>query len=228
MGLGRVRGRRPEAARISVPDAFIGVAEVLAEGPAADGGVLAERCSITGGRLAEQGLSLAEALEQLRRTTSLMRGRDPSYDETCAVATGWSEATLSYLHGLSCADPLTGLATQAHLRERLSELYRSRPEHRSHALVVTEARITEPDRWRQARQMTLLGRHARSVFGGLETIGQVGRARLVVLAPRDELIAPRTSLLRRMADQLADRVWIEGLPGTDESAGRLLDELARS
>ena len=36
----------------------------------------------------------------------------------------WSDATLEYLHDLSCEDPLTGLASLAHVRTRLDEIYR--------------------------------------------------------------------------------------------------------
>ena len=53
-----------------------------------------------------------------------MLGTEPAFTDACAVALGWSEATLAYLHQLSCADPLTGLASMAHLRGRLTEVYR--------------------------------------------------------------------------------------------------------
>ena len=36
------------------------------------------------------------------------------------------------------------------------------------------------------------------------------------------------TLLRTMTEREQARVWIEGLPGSDEAAGALLDELARS
>ena len=61
----------------------------------------------------------------------------------------WSEATLGYLHQLSCEDPLTGLASLAHVRSRLSELYRCRatgtaPCPHTHALVVLDLRRDRP------------------------------------------------------------------------------------
>ena len=53
--------------------------------------------------------------------------------------------------------------------------------------------------------------------------------RVVVLAERNDRLGRRTALLRTMlmsADR-PPRVWIEGLPATDDSAAVLLDELAR-
>ena len=59
----------------------------------------------------------------------------PGVRRAGALSTAWSEATLGYLHRLSCDDPLTGLASLPHLRSRLSELYRARersPERPGH------------------------------------------------------------------------------------------------
>ena len=75
-----------------------------------------------------------------------------------------------------------------------------------------------------------LGATIRTVFAGRETIGQVARGRVVVLSRARRRIDGRVGLLRRMLDGVADpqtRVWIEGLPETDEAAAALLDELAR-
>ena len=79
---------------------------------------------MVGRLLGSQGVSLEETLADLRTTYELVLGTEPAFTDACAVALGWSEATLAYLHQLSCADPLTGLASMAHLRGRLTELYR--------------------------------------------------------------------------------------------------------
>ena len=76
--------------------------------------------------------------------------------------------------------------------------------------------------------MAQVGRIARTVFAGSETIGGVGLRRVVVVAERDEQLPQRVTLLRTMTEREQTRVWIEGLPGSDEAAGALLDELARS
>ncbi len=210
--------------RAAVPPRFEAVGEALADRSTS----VTEACWVVGRSLAEMGVSLGESLEGLRSATQLVSHRDPLYAESHALSLAWSEATLEYLHGLSCADPLTGLSTLAHLRERISELYRdSRRDVREHALVVTQLPAPGHDRLGEARRLTLVGESARSVFCGTEAIGQVGPSKIVVVAPRDEALAGRVALLRRMVTERAERVWIEGLPSSDSSAAFLLDELAR-
>lgn len=218
-------GAKPtEKTRVALPPLFEAVGEALAAGHGA-----VEACWVVGRTQAERGYSLGECLEGLRATTQLVAGRDPLFAETHALSLAWSESVLGYLHGLSCADPLTGLSTHAHIRERIGELYRDAIADgvtHSHALVITEAGgLTDP--LSAARRLTLVGQAARTVFSGTETIGQIGASRVVVITPRNDLLPGRVSLLRRMVTEQADRVWIEGLPDTDASAVHLLDELAR-
>ncbi|WGL51309.1 hypothetical protein P5P86_15245 [Nocardioides sp. BP30] len=213
---------------------FEAVGEALAAGISS-----VDACWVVGRTLAELGSSLGEGLEGLRATTQLVARRDPLFEESQALSLTWSDATLSYLHGLSCADPLTGLSTHAHLRERIAELYRDavlseRDTHGSagpdvsngHALVVADAGGAL-DPISAAHRLSLLGQVARSVFAG-ETIAQVGHGKVVVLAPRREALPGRVALLRRMVSAQAQRVWVEGLPSTDAAAVSLLDELARA
>lgn len=214
-----------EQQKAALPAGFEAVGEALV----ADSSSILEVCWVVGHDQADAGVSLAECLEGLRSTTRLVRDRDPSYDELQTLSVAWSESTLGYLHGLSCTDPLTGLATLAHLRERIGSLYRdARLDVRRHALVVTQVGPVEGlDPIARARRLALLGDAARTVFSGQESIGKVGRSRVVVVASRDDTLVPKVSLLRRMVQERADRVWIEGLPGSDASAVKLLDELAR-
>jgi hypothetical protein len=213
--------------RAALPPRFEAVAEALAERSS----YVAEACWVVGHDLAETGVSLGESLEDLRATTQTVESRDPAFAEVHALSVAWSEATLGYLHTISCADPLTGLSTLAHIRERISELYREATAC-SHALVVTDAHIPgvpgqKSDSIATARRMSLLGQTARTVFAGAAAVGQVGHSRMVVVAPRDETLVKRLGLLKRMVEHSADRIWIEGLPENDRSAGFLLDELAR-
>jgi hypothetical protein len=241
MGLfGRSRASAPgsgaeltQERRGLVPAHFEAVAEALA-GTA----LSVDACWVVGRSLAEQGSSLGESLEALRATTRLVLDRDPMFEESHALSLAWSESVLGYLHGLSCADPLTGLTTHAHIRERIAELYRdavadaigANSVSRSHALVVTDAGGPDGplDPVSAARRLTLLGQAARTVFAGSETIGQIGASKVVVIAARNDRLADRVALLRRMVTHQSSRVWIEGLPGTDASAVSLLDELART
>lgn len=225
----------PEAVRQMLPDRFVAVGEALASG---SGSV--DSCDIAGRSLAQDGASLDEALKGLRATSFAVAGVEPAFADVQAIATAWSEATLAYLHRLSCEDPLTGLASLAHVRSRLSELYRCHDYAdgtvpHTHALVVLELPEDRPgdrldsDQFSRSLRLARLGETARTVFPGSETIGRLGNRRVLVLAQRDERLGRRTSLLRTMLLTAPDptRLWIEGLPATDDSAAILLDELAR-
>ncbi|WP_395692526.1 hypothetical protein [Nocardioides sp.] len=222
--------------RAALPPRLEAVGEALASGSGTTGA-----CEVAGGDLARDGRSLAEALTALAATSRLVRGTPPDHADTVALAVAWSDVMLGYVHDLACDDPLTGLASQAHLRSRIAEIYRAgrhsgTPAADSHALVVVSG-PTAPgsaeggdDALTRALRVARVGDTARTVFAGAETIGRVGPARVVVLAERDDRIARRAGLLRRMlsAGPTVARVWIEGLPETDDGAGRLLDELARA
>ena len=218
------------------PPHFEAVGESLASG---SGAVVA--CEIAGVALARDGLSLGEALDGLAATTRQVCGTDPELAHVRALAVAWSDAMLGYLNGLSCEDPLTGLATLAHLRSRIADLYRGGRSagagvRESHALVVVAApsrtgrAAGQEDVLTRAMRVAQLGETVRGVFSGPEAIGHVSPDRVVVLAGREQ-IGRRVGLLRRMLDDGAaprPRVWIEGLPDTDAAARALLDELARA
>jgi GGDEF domain-containing protein len=249
MGIFAKRGRaasstRPEvrAAELTqtllaaLPPEFEAVGEALASGS----GALVEAYAVLGHRLAVEGISLDEALSGLDTTFRMVLGTPPTFSDTRALSVAWSESVLGYLHRLSCEDPVTGLATMAHLQSRLAELYRAEASHGSvadsHALVVLDVGphvageaagagvLTEDLRVARAADAV------RTAFAGQETIGRVTRHRLTVLAPRDERLGQRVALVRRLLahDAPADaRVWIEGLPRTPDAAAATLAELAR-
>lgn len=225
-----------EQVRSAIPTSFEAVGEALAGGRRAT-----DACEVVGRALSAEGVSLEEALTGLRTTYELVAGTEPAYADACALALGWSESTLAYLHQLSCADPLTGLASTAHLRGRLTELYRGTggpaPLRERYALVVVEAAPTR--RYGLAEEvfgtdlrMSRVGESVRSVFPGSETICRIGPRRLVVLTVRDATLGRRTTLLRRLLDAGLHthggvRIWTESLPDSNESVAALLDELSR-
>lgn len=214
------RGELSSELRAAVPPRFEAVGETLASGSGTS-----SACEVVGAELARDGLSLAEALDLLAETTALVRGDEPTFYEARALSVAWSEATLGYLHSLSCDDPLTGLASLAHLRSRLSEVYRaSEGRPADHALIVVVTPDPDADVLTRSMRVAQLGDTVRTVFPGAETIGHVAPGRVAVLAGRDDRMARRVGLLREM---LEARVWIEGLPETDEGAAALLDELTR-
>lgn len=235
-----------ERERMGLPSRFEVVGEALASGAGS-----VDACAVVGRELAMDGASLEEVLEGLRVTYQTVLGTTPDYPDVVAISVAWSEATLGYMHQLSCEDPLTGLASLAHVRSRLCELYRGQSRagaavRDSHALVVADLPGTPAElalsrsginpgqrqRLTRALHLSRLGECARTVFSGTEVIGRLGPNRIVVIAARDERLGKRVALFRKLIGTLsldgqATRVWIEGLPSVDATAASLLDELAR-
>ena len=228
------RGELSSQLWAALPPRFEAVGEALASG---SGTVVASE--VAGAARAGDGVSLPEALDALATTARMVCGTDPDFADTRAMAVAWSDAMLGYLNGLSCEDPLTGLASLAHLRSRVADLYRAGgadgvATRESHALVVVSTPASPGpgaagDALARAMREARLGETARTVFAGTETISRLAPGRLAVLADRDERIGRRVGLLRTMLDGRAvgTRVWIEGLPDTDVAAVALLDELTR-
>jgi hypothetical protein len=220
-----------------LPARFEAVGEHLATGRDAS-----NACAKVGRDMARDGADLGEALDGLRTTYARVLGGEPDFRAVRALGVAWSEETLGYLHQLSCEDPLTGLASLAHLRARLSEVYRIAEQGgtsttTSHALVIIDLPLlARPSDWEDAFEATLrlarLAETARMAFPGGETICQANPRRLVVVAQRTDLLARRVGLLRSLVEDATPesgraRVWVEGLPPTDDGAAMLLDEVAR-
>lgn len=188
------------------------------------------------------GVPLSEVLDAFEGTTRRDRGRAPTYEELRALCVAWGDATLGYVSRISCEDPVTGLASLAHLQARFSELYRGQLRRRARedwALVVIDAPggVENPEDRPEERIVEDLlvlrfGEVARTVFAGGETFGRLARRRVVVLCRRDDLLERRVGLVRRMLDGLGytaprARVLVEELPSRYEQASELLAELAR-
>jgi len=219
----------------ALPPEFEAVGEALASGSGE-----AEAYVVLGHRLASDGVSLDEALSGLETTCRVVLGRAPSFDDTRALSVAWSESILGYLHRLSCEDPVSGLATVAHLQSRLNELYRGEavtgPVGDTHALVVLDVGPSGADEetgvavLAEDLHTARAAEAVRSAFAGPETVARLARHRLAVLTARDERLGRRVVLVRRLlehAEPPGARVWIEGLPGTREAAAATLAELAR-
>ena len=227
----------PGHVRLALPTRFEAVAEALA----ADADVTGP-CTVVGRDVAKDGTSLAEALESLRATYETVLEGVPTFEATQALSVAWSDATLEYLHDLSCEDPLTGLASLAHIRTRLSEIYRESEMTdagvpASHALVVVELGFREPTtgpghHFTRAMRLAQVAEALRGVYSGGQTLGRLGVGRAVAVVSRSADLGLSVALVR---DFLADvdlghtdvRVWVEGLPGSAFSATLLLDDLAR-
>ena len=227
--------------REALPSRFEAVGEALSKVGFSDVDVI-EACAVVGRDVARDGAALGEALSGLRTTYDVVLGTVPEFDATEALSVAWSDATLEYLHALSCEDPLTGLASLAHVRTRLDELYREAEltdvsVASSHALVIVELCFREPPEalghhFTRALRLVQVTEAIRAVYSGGQTIGRVGLDRAVALVPRTVDLGTSVALLREFLGDLdlgeaSTRVWIEGLPPTADSATRLLDDLAR-
>ncbi len=233
---------RTTASRHDVPLGFDAVGDALVSGrcPLA-------ACALVGTALAGDGASVGEALDGLRTTYTVVRSSDPDFAATEALTVAWSEATLGYLVDVSCEDPLTGLASQQHLRSRLAEIYRAAERtgddvRRTHALVVVDAsgsarrhrehlRGSGPIDLRLVRALELatVAEGVRTAFDGEETVARLGHDAVVTLVRRTTDLSPAVARLRTLLAELdgpADaRIWVEGLPGDVDRAGALLGSL---
>jgi hypothetical protein len=226
-----------ERLRQKLPARFEAVGEALSAGSEAHAA-----CAVVGRDLARDGVDLSEALHGLRSTYALVVGREPDFESTRALGIAWSDETLGYLHEVSCENPLTGLATLAHIRGRLAEIQRGaesrgRVGEPTHALVVVDVPLLVGGdggaRLGSALVMAEVAAQVRLVFEGEESVGEASPSRLLVIAERTDELGNRVGTLR---DYLAEvtppdsvvRIWIEGLPAGAAATSTLLDELART
>lgn len=233
------RARRVNAVsrRDLVPAGFEGLFDALESDGAA-----AEAVAEIGRRAAREGASLDDLLTGLALTYEAFGGvfEEPPFEVARALSSAWADTSLRYLHAVSCEDPLTGLASLAHVRTRILEIYREADRtgvvgSPDYALLVVELQWGDREVAPFDRLLRLIdiSELLRSVYGGDETIGQLTGCRAVALVRRDAYIGDSVSgllgLLQswRERTQIPARLWIEGLPESADSAEVLLDELAR-
>ena len=222
------------AQRGGLPRHFEAVAEALAaqRDPA-------PACAVAGGTLAADGASLNEALSALRATYASLGLGEPTFAAAEALSLAWSEETLAFIGEISCEDPLTGLASAAHLRARIAEVYRAArvgnvPVRRSHALLVVDLALRSArgpaDPFDQALRVAGAAEVVRDGFPGGETLARVGRDKVVVLTRREPGLGPAVTALRSTLHEAGvapeARLWIEGLPPDAAGAVKVLGGLA--
>jgi len=220
---------------VTIPPGF----EPLADALRYNGAVIAAAHEI--GRLtAGDGASLDDVLTDVALTFQCVPGAgEPGFEVVRAVSTAWADASLRFLHAVSCEDPLTGLASMAHLRSKLLENYREQARcgetTASHALVVVELDPTwvPASHFDRVLRLVDIAECLRRVYDGEETIGRLTVSRAAAVVRRDERLGSSVTTLRNLLTSwhdeggVATKVWIEGLPPTSESADVVLDELAR-
>ena len=203
-------GRRSTALS-TFPSGFEAVGEALDSGQDPT-----EACAVAGRELAIDGISMDEALTDLRATWLLVRESDPPYGAMAALSVAWTDATLAYLHHLSCEDPMTGLANLVHVRGRIAELYlQTEQVHDTWAVIVVE--LPAPvvhvahdcdgsERLVHSMRLVRAAQAVRTVFVHGETVGRAGTRRILAIVERDERLVDRVSLLHRLLDDAGPEV----------------------
>ncbi len=193
------------------------------------------------GRLAAgDGATLDDVLTDVALTyQSVPNAGEPAFEVVRAISTAWADASLRFLHAVSCEDPLTGLASMAHVRSKVVEMYREQARTgataASHALVVVEIdpAWSPMSHFDRVLRLVDVAECLRRVYTGDESIGRVTVSRAVAVVRRDDRLGASLAAVRGLLDDwhaeggIATRVWVEGLPATQESADIVLDELAR-
>jgi hypothetical protein len=198
-------------------------------------------CAELARRRARDGVSLAETLDDLGALFSAARLGSPPFQTLKAVSLAWTEASGQLSEAAGCVDPRSGLATTAHVRSRLFELYREAAwaGHNlgeTHTLVFVELADRGEgggDLWEDCLQMTDVAECMRAVFDAGQTIGLAGPGRAVAVVPRSTEVPRNVECLRRLLNDWhhfasggpRPRIWVEPLPAASEAAGRLLNEL---
>jgi hypothetical protein len=233
------RARRASAPsrRDLVPPGFEALYDALESG-----GAGTEAVAEIGRRAAREGASLDDMLTGLALTYQCFGGvlDEPPFEVVRALAAAWADTSLRYLHTVSCEDPLTGLASLAHVRTRMLEIYREGARcgvqgPPDYALLIVEVQwnTSESSPFDRLLRFIDIAEILRTVYSGDETVGQLSSSRAVALVRRDDQVGHFVSgllgLLQGWQDRtgIATRLWIEGLPASADSAGVLLDELAR-
>jgi hypothetical protein len=187
---------------------------------------------------AAAGVTLAETLDDLAALFVAARMGTPPYAITRAVSVAWVETYESTVES-SCIDARHGLGSVAHVEARLGELYLEGARHgfspaETHSLVVVQLREIGDgdDPWTDALRLSDVAQCLRTVFAGGQVMGLAGTDRVVVVAPRAADLPRSVEALRRllnewrpMAPAAQPGIWIEHLPTTRASAGRLLSSL---
>jgi hypothetical protein len=188
---------------------------------------------------AAAGVTLAETLDDLAALFVAARLGTPPYAITRAVSVAWVAAHQHAVEAIGCIDARHGLGTVAHVEARLSELYLEGARHgyspaETHSLVVVQLREIRDsdDPWTDALRLSDVAQCLRTVFDAGQVMGLAGRDRVVVVAPRAADLPRSVEALRRllkewgpMAPAAQPDLWIEQLPTTRTSAGRLLSSL---
>lgn len=188
---------------------------------------------VVGASAADQGAPLQEVLDLVERAY----GGSPQHVVVRAASLAWAERVTEHLHGVTCEDELTSLATPAHLRSRLSELHREADMAGTrvadtHVLVGVKLGAGQgASSLERALHALEVSEVLREVFPGEETIARIDERCFVVLVRRDRADAMTLALVRLLVQRTSagvpsPRLWVEELPGDYQDSVRVVAELS--
>jgi hypothetical protein len=191
-----------------------------------------------GAARAHAGVGAREALTDIYALYRQLPGGGPPLTVVRALVEGWTEATVAGITSATCVDPLSGLASAAYLRTRLTEVYRESERDAAvatdrHVILVVDLGERSGDAaWEGMLFRLTLGDCLRAAFSGGETLALVGPRAVLGLVARDQHLARRVETLRarlaRMRDLEGVRVWLERLPESVQDALELVSGVERA
>lgn len=186
-----------------------------------------------GASAARLGAPLEEVLNHLERSH---RGAVPPFELVRQTVLTFVD-TLHELHlGTGCEDPLTGWCSVSHLRSVLGGMYRAAQFDESdvretHALLVVEPVVAEPDELLRSLRAIDIGEALRSAFGRDELFARLCGDRFAVLVGRSTIDEVQlrlvTLVLRRVLGVPEPRLWVELLPSQESDLDWVMGALTR-
>lgn len=189
-----------------------------------------------GASAAQLGDPLEDVLATVEAAYLQACATDPEYRVVKAAVTAWHEHVMLFACEISCEDPLTTMATMAHLRSRIEDAYRfaasrGHAPDAEYALIVVQCAPVGRALPLEASMDTLrIARVLRLVFDADETIAQVAPHRFAVLAhcTRVDRVADlRGSFAVDGLAETIERIWVESLPPRLDDISWLLSEIGR-
>lgn len=195
---------------------------------AAAGDDMTSGCARFGRARARSGMAIGTALDDLAALCQVLDWVEPPFTLVKALAEGWVDGGRS---SEDCQDPLTGLATTAYLRTRLSELYRGAAAALSPALthrMIIVSLDGSVDPWRRTAQLIVMGHELRRFFSRGESLALLGRSRMCALAPVDADLPERIASIRRdFGREHQAEVWSVPLPMTYVQAWEFVSDVGK-
>ncbi len=156
---------------------------------ALEAGDVAPAVDALGARRGEDGVALADSLEDLSTVHRIVAGDEPSGLVLRRFAVAWSEAAHGTFIARGALDHLTGLATADYLATRLRDLART-GECAGRRLVIADGPDRSTPRFRAMLRSARVARELAESFPQGETPIGLSLGRVAVIAPEDEAFLP--------------------------------------